>query len=197
MLGSAVNIVVSTGPASSGTPEIYGQIIAKGKGPSETLFVDLQAHRYWQRDAVNVQSANWQLRTICGKGTVTYNSAFSGKLPLKIGNIKKGASTTVRLFFNVPYNVTGFTFTESGTMQNTVGKNYNYSTTQTVTLCHEWGSPGHFGDCDHDDCGHKWITMFPFSPLFLSLRNTDVRTDASPCGHNHRWFELGNNPGRW
>ncbi|MGO9371143.1 MAG: PASTA domain-containing protein, partial [Syntrophobacteraceae bacterium] len=152
--GSAVNLVVSSGPAPTGKPEISGQIIAKGMGHSGTVFVDLKLTDTGTADAVNVQMGQLVFRTICGKGTVTYNAALSGKLPLKIGNIKKGASTTVRLFFNVPFNVTGFTFTESGTMQNTVGNNYNYSTTQTVTLCHEWNSPRHFGDCDHDDCGH-------------------------------------------
>ncbi|MGO9691662.1 MAG: hypothetical protein ACLP2X_24430, partial [Syntrophobacteraceae bacterium] len=141
-------------PASTGTPKISGQIIAKGMGPSGTVFVDLKLTDTGAADAVNATITQLNLRTICGKGTVTYNAALSGKLPLKVGNIKERASTTVRLFFNVPSEVTGFTFTESGTMQNTVGNNYNYSTTQTVTLCHEWKSPRHFGDCDHDDCGH-------------------------------------------
>ena len=153
--GSAVNLVVSTGPASTGKPEIYGQIVAKGIGPSRTLFVDLQLNDVGNGDAVNVTISQLQLRAICGNGTVTYNSALSGPLPLKVGNIKKGASTTVRLFFNVPSKVTGFTITERGTMQDTVGSNYNYSMSQTVTLCREWGRSGQFRYCDHDDCGHK------------------------------------------
>ncbi len=152
--GSAVNLVVSSGPAPTGKPEISGQIIAKGMGPSGTVFVDLKLTDTGTADAVNVQIGHLTLSTICGIGTVSYNTALSGPLPLKVGNIKKGASATVRLFFNVPSKVTGFTFTESGTMQDTAGKNYNYSTTQTVTLCHEWYSRGQFGQCDHDNCGH-------------------------------------------
>jgi kumamolisin len=151
---TAVNLVVSSGPAPTGKPEISGQIIAKRMGPSGTVFVDLKLTDTGTADAVNVQIGHLTLSAICGIGTVSYNTALSGPLPLKVGNIKKGASTTVRLFFNVPSKVTGFTFTESGTMQDTAGKNYNYSTTQTVTLCHEWYSPGQFGQCDRDDCGH-------------------------------------------
>ena len=183
--GTAVNLAVSSGPASSGTPEIYGQIIAKGKGPSGTLFVDLQLTDTGKGDAVNVTINQLNLRTICGKGTVSYNAALSGKLPLKIGNIKKGASTTLRLFFNVPDDVTGFTIAESGTMQDAASNNYNYSTSQTVTLCREWGRSRNFGRCDQDDCGHKCDHDVSFLVLYSLFKVPNVRAGASPCGHRH------------
>jgi hypothetical protein len=146
---------VSSGPAPAGKPEISGHIVARGKGPSGSLFVDLRLTDTGKGDAVNVQISQLRLLTLCGRGTVTYNPALSGPLPLKVGNINKGASTIVRLYFNVPSKVTGFSITESGTMQNTAGSNYNYSTSQTVTLCGDWGDQGRFRECDRDECGHE------------------------------------------
>ncbi len=153
--GSAVNIVVSTGPAQAGKPVLLGQIVAKGKGSSGTIYVDLKLTDTGKGNAVNVAITQLNFRTLCGSGTITYNPALSGALPLKVGNIGKGASDTVRLYLNVPPKVSGFTITESGAMQDTAGSNYTYSINQTVTICKDWRIQGHWGHCDHDDCGHK------------------------------------------
>ena len=116
---------------------------------------------------MNVAINQLNFHTLCGKGTITFNSALSGALPLKVGNIGKGTSDTVRLYLNVPLNVSGFTITESGTMQDTAGSNYNYSVNQTVTLCKDWGIHGQLGHCDQDECGHKCDHDLSFFHLSL------------------------------
>jgi len=132
--GSSVNLVVSTGPPPTpGKPNIGGSITGKGKDPSGALYLDLKLTDSGVGDAVNVKITQLTLRTLSGSGTVTYNTALSGPLPLTIGNIAVGASTTVRLFFNVPSTVTRFSITENGIVQDTVGSSYNYSIGQSVT----------------------------------------------------------------
>jgi hypothetical protein len=47
---------------------------------------------------------------------VTFNSALSGALPISVGSLGVGASTTVRLYFTAPEGVTKFSLVESGTV---------------------------------------------------------------------------------
>jgi hypothetical protein len=72
------------------------------------------------------------LRTLSGSGIVTYLPALSGALPLSIGNLDVGASSTIRLYLNVPATVTRFSITETGAVQNVVDTQFSYSTAQSV-----------------------------------------------------------------
>ncbi|MGO9375831.1 MAG: PASTA domain-containing protein [Syntrophobacteraceae bacterium] len=134
--GAAVNLILlpesSSEAPKPGKPKISGKITAKGQDPSGALFVNLELTDTGKGDAVNVQISRLTLHTLRGKGKVTYDTALSGPLPLEIGRIDEGASTTVRLLFNVPPEVTRFSIEETGTMQNTAGKRFDFTISQPV-----------------------------------------------------------------
>jgi hypothetical protein len=68
-------------------------------------------------------------RTLSGSGTVTLSSP---SLPVTLGSLAVGASTTIPLVFTVPNTVTRFSLTESGTLLDTSNKSYSYSLGQVI-----------------------------------------------------------------
>ena len=123
----AANVTVAVG-----TPRLSGKVIAKGRNASGVYFVDLQLTDTGTGHARNVKITQLPLKTLSGSGTVSYNTALSPALPLTIGSLDAGTSTTIRLYLNVPATVTKFSITENGTVQDVVGTTFNYSTGQGV-----------------------------------------------------------------
>lgn len=115
-----------------GAPRIAGAIAGKGRDASGNFYVDLRLSNTGTGHARGVQINSLAFRTLSGTGTVSYNAALSGALPLTIGAIDAGSSATVRLFLNVPATVTRFSITESGTLQNVLGVQSNLSFGQSV-----------------------------------------------------------------
>lgn len=68
-------------------------------------------------------------RTISGTGTVTLAAPA---LPLAVGALGAGGSTTASLTLNVPSTVKQFSLTEQGTMQDLAGASYSFAIAQTV-----------------------------------------------------------------
>lgn len=115
-----------------GQPRLSGKIAAKGRDNSGALYVDLNLTNSGTGNARNIMLNQVLLRTLSGTGTVTYNTTLSPLLPYPAGNLDVGATTVIRLYFNVPSTVTKFSITENGTVRNVVGTSYNYSIGQAV-----------------------------------------------------------------
>jgi hypothetical protein len=82
--------------------------------------------------ARNLKLNQVALRTLSGTGTVTYNAPLSPPLPATLGDVGVGASTTVRLYLNVPSTVTRFSIGENGQYSDVSGTTFNYSISQAV-----------------------------------------------------------------
>jgi hypothetical protein len=93
--------------------------------------VDVTVTNTGSGNAVNTALTQLTLKTLTGTGSVTVNSPV---LPLTIGNLAVGASTTVTLFLNVPSTVKRFSVTENGSVQDIVGRPFNFSTSQQVIV---------------------------------------------------------------
>jgi DNA-binding beta-propeller fold protein YncE len=128
-IGSAAATVT----VNIGRPRIAGTIIGKGAGPSGTRFYDVQLANTGTGNARNLVATQILLRTLSGTGTVTYNASLSPALPLALGSLNVGATTTIRIYLNVPPTVTRFSITENGTVQDVIGTNYAYSAGQSTT----------------------------------------------------------------
>lgn len=115
-----------------GTPRIAGSIAAKGRDASGNYYVDLRLTNTGDGHARNVRINVLAFRTLSGTGTVSYNTALSGALPLMVGSLDVGASNIVRLYLNLPSTVTRFSITEGGTLQNVAGTSFSFSTAQSV-----------------------------------------------------------------
>jgi uncharacterized repeat protein (TIGR01451 family) len=116
---------------TTGTPKISAGIPNKGRNPDGSFFLDLKLTNNGTGNAQNVTINKISLKTLSGTGTVTQNSQ-SPSLPLKLGNLAVNASTTIRLYFNVPAKVTRCSITENGTVQDVKNKTYSFSIGQAV-----------------------------------------------------------------
>ncbi|SPQ02048.1 exported hypothetical protein [Candidatus Sulfobium mesophilum] len=116
-------------------PRISGRIINQG-WLDGLFFVDLMLTNE-MCNAENVQINQLPLRTLVGLGAVTYsyglvsNNPVPVYLPIPIGDLDAWASTTIRLFFYVPFTVFRFSITENGTLQD-LRTNYSFSIGQAV-----------------------------------------------------------------
>jgi Bacterial Ig-like domain (group 1) len=115
-----------------GTPRLNGTVVGKGRGASGNYYVDVQITDNGTGNARALQITQLTFRTLAGSGSVTYNSALSGTLPLVLGSLDVGAATTVRFYLNVPSTVTRFSVTQSGTVQDVLANSYAYSQAQSV-----------------------------------------------------------------
>jgi hypothetical protein len=115
--------------APSGTPTISGKLASTSVAFSANAEVDVTLSNIGTGNAVSAALTKLTPRTLSGTGQVTL---VSPALPVSVGNLAVGASITVRLFFSIPSTVTRFSITESGTVQDTVGRPYNFSTSQQV-----------------------------------------------------------------
>jgi hypothetical protein len=121
--------VVQTLVTPIGPPAISGAIASPSVTASANVEVDVTLTNTGTGGAVNTTITQIVLKTLTGSGNVTLNSPA---LPITIGNLAVGASTTVQLFLNVPTTVKRFTITETGTVQDTLNRSLSYSTSQTV-----------------------------------------------------------------
>jgi hypothetical protein len=115
-----------------GTPRLNATVVGKGRNPSGVFYVDLQFTDNGSGNARAVKISQLAFRTLSGTGTVTYNAALSGALPLTLGSLDVGATSVVRLYLNVPSTVTRFSVTETGTLQDVAGAAFSYSLAQSV-----------------------------------------------------------------
>jgi hypothetical protein len=125
-----VEVVISAFEAPA--PRIAGRIVQKGPHSPGVMFVDLQISNTGTGVANAVSINRLDFRTLSGTGSVTYNTSLSPPLPILLSTLDIGASTTRRLYLNVPSTVTRFSVTESGTLTNAVGTSIGFSTAQSI-----------------------------------------------------------------
>jgi hypothetical protein len=116
-----------------GTPQISVAIAGQGRPAGGGFYLDLRFNNVGNGNARTLKINKFTLLTLSGTGTVTYNSALSGALPLLEGNVDAGASKTVRVFLKVPDRVTSFSITEGLIYRGVTGTPYEPSLTSTVT----------------------------------------------------------------
>jgi uncharacterized repeat protein (TIGR01451 family) len=114
-----------------GAPSLQMTVMGQGSD-ANGFFVSLRLRNVGNGHARNVTLTSLAFRTLTGTGTVAYNPAGSGALPLQIGSVDVGTSQAFRLYLNVPSTVRRFAIIENGTLQNAIGTNSTFSFAQTV-----------------------------------------------------------------
>lgn len=122
----ASTTVTAAGPC--GPPSLSGQVLSSSRsGTTLTVNLQLTNSGFTPSQAVRINQVTF--RTLSGSGAVT----FAGSpLPVSLGPLGVGASTTFTLTVNVPSTVTRFSLTESGNLLDSTAKSYNYSIAQTI-----------------------------------------------------------------
>jgi hypothetical protein len=115
-----------------GVPRIAGTPAGKGRDANGNFYVDVALTNSGTGHARNLRLTQVALRTLSGTGTVTLNTALSPPLPIVLGSLDVGTSTTVRLYLNVPATVTRLSVVENGTLANVLGTSNTYSAAQSV-----------------------------------------------------------------
>jgi D-serine deaminase-like pyridoxal phosphate-dependent protein len=113
----------SCGPASL-SAQLLNVVHA---GTTVTANLQLTNTGFAAAQVVNINQVT--LRTLSGTGTVTLSSPT---LPLAVGSLAIGATTTVPVAFNVPSTVARFSVTEGGTIKDAPGNSYSFSMAQTI-----------------------------------------------------------------
>ena len=116
---------------TSGEPLITITLLDQS-APGSSFYVDVQVKNTGAGPANTVSLNQLNFRTLAGTGTVTYNTALSPALPIALGTLNPGASTTVRLYLNFPGSVTQFSIAESGTLQDSSATTFTFASSQAV-----------------------------------------------------------------
>jgi len=121
--GITSNTAVLTVTVPSGEPAVTITLLDQSStGPG--FYVDLQVTNTGVGPASNLSINQITFRTLGGTGTVTQ---VSPALPIAVGALAPSASTTIRVFLNVPSTVTRFSMGEAGTVQDTNATTFNYA----------------------------------------------------------------------
>jgi von Willebrand factor A domain-containing protein 7 len=114
--------------AGEGLPRLSGEVLSQSETGS-VMTLSLQLSNTGTGPADNTIITAIQIRTLGGTGTVTESAP---SLPLTVGNLAVGGSTTVTLTLSVPSTVTKFSVSEEGTLQDSEGTSYQYAIGQVV-----------------------------------------------------------------
>ncbi|HLQ78484.1 MAG TPA: hypothetical protein VK210_14080, partial [Terriglobia bacterium] len=123
-------LVVSLPGYSQGTPSLSAAIASQGP-QSGSYLVELRVANSGTGLARNVRINTITLRTLAGTGTATLVSSQT-TLPILLGDMPSGSTSTVQIFVSLPATVTRFSLTENGTLQNSAGSNLSFSYAQSV-----------------------------------------------------------------
>jgi hypothetical protein len=118
--------VIASGPCSP--PSLVGQLTVMPNYDG-TITVNLQITNTGETAAEAVTLNQIVPRTLSGSGVATLTSP---NLPLQLGPLAAGGSTSVSLLFNVPSTLARFSLTEDGTVATVAGQRYNFSIGQVV-----------------------------------------------------------------
>jgi hypothetical protein len=114
-----------------GAPSLRAVITGQGTD-ANGFFVVVRLTNIGTGHARNVSVTSLAFRTLNGTGTVSYNAAGSGPLPVPVGSVDVGLPQQFRLYLNVPSGVRRFSIVENGTVENVVGASSTFSFAQTV-----------------------------------------------------------------
>jgi hypothetical protein len=119
---------------SPGTPRITGQVVGKGRSSSGAFYVDVRFTNGGNGAAQQVSLNQILPRVLSGTGTVTLavGPGLTSALPISVGPMPLGDARIIRVYFNVPTTVKGFSITENGSLRGLAGTNFNFSVSQSV-----------------------------------------------------------------
>jgi hypothetical protein len=115
-----------------GSPRISAIVAGKGRNPDGTFWIDLRLTNTGTGHARNVNLDSLTFRTLNGTGTVTYNAARSGPVPMALASLDVAETRTIRLYLNAPTSVMRFSITETISLQNVLGTTLSFSAAQAV-----------------------------------------------------------------
>jgi hypothetical protein len=117
-----------------GTPQVTFALADQGLQSAGVYFFDFQLTNSGTGLAELTTLTQFSYLTVLGTGQVTYDTALSPQVPFGAYSLAPNASATARIYLDVPASVTQFTIGLSGTNQDSVGTEYNFSGTRTVTV---------------------------------------------------------------
>ncbi len=117
---------------SGARPSISARIVAKVPSPQpDTLELDVTFTNNGTATALDARVDAIKGRALQGTGTVSLDSTLGPALPIELGALAPGASTTVRLNVRVDPGVVRFALTESGATDANFGT-FGFSLTQAT-----------------------------------------------------------------
>ena len=114
-----------------GVPNIVSQVAAENFVSPGVLAVTVTFTNNGTGNASNVVLQTRLLRTLGGSGTVTFD-ASSPAMPMSLGNLAVGGSTTATFYLDVPATVTRFAMSETGADLDSSGVSHGISLGQLV-----------------------------------------------------------------
>jgi MBG domain (YGX type) len=114
-------------------PQVNVSLTNQGLQSPGVYFFDLVLSNSGTGTAEIPQLSQFSYITVAGTGQATYDTTLSPVLPAGVNSLAPGASSTVRIYLDLPASVTQFTIHFSGTAQDVVGTIYNFSGAQTIT----------------------------------------------------------------
>ncbi len=100
--------------------------------PGSSFYIDLQVTNTGTGLPGTVIINQLNFRTLSGTGTVSYNTSASPALPISLGLLNPGQSTTVRLYLTVTGSVSQFSIAEDGVLESINGMIFSYESSEVV-----------------------------------------------------------------
>jgi MBG domain (YGX type) len=116
-----------------GVPQITVALADTGMQAPGILFFDLAVTNTGTDAAVITTITQFLFTTVSGSGQVAYDTGLSPAVPLSLDALNAGASTTVRIYLDIPSAVTTFTLAVSGVTADPVGTQFTFNASQSVT----------------------------------------------------------------
>jgi hypothetical protein len=113
----------------AGQPNLSGKLLSSSFQSAGVLTVKVQLSDAGPGTAAVTNITGLAMKTLSGNGTVTVKSP---QLPLKLGSMNVGSSATVTLLLSVPSTVTKFSITETGSVQDLLGRTFSFSNSQLI-----------------------------------------------------------------
>jgi len=128
-LGSVTaQAAVLTVTTAGGEPAIAITLLDQA-APGSSFYVDLQVTNTGSGVANGVSINQMSFRILGGSGSVT---VASPALPIAVGTLNAGASTTVRVYVNVAGTVSRFAIGETGTVLDGSGTTFSFGSSEVV-----------------------------------------------------------------
>jgi hypothetical protein len=128
-----------------GTPAIAIQLLDMGTQAPGVVFFDLKISNVGSGIAANAVIQQFAFNTTAGTGQLTLNNVLTPLPPISVDYLAVNASTTVRIYVNVPSTVTAYSIAEMGEIADIFGTPTPFTETQAVT-----GSGPLLGDLNGD-----------------------------------------------
>lgn len=116
-----------------GTPQIGVTFADMGMQAPGVMFFDLTLTNTGTDTAVITTITQFLFTTVSGSGQVAYDTNLSPAVPLSVDVLNAGGATTVRIYLDTPSTVTQFTMVLSGVTTDSVGTQYTFNSSQSIT----------------------------------------------------------------